>query len=94
MKNMAFFGLGSYFGLIAFLSVVPLIILYLIKPKPVKMSIPSLMFFSKHSKIRRADILFKYLSKDLLFLIQLLVLLLLSFSLAQPWINQNKDIFW
>ena len=92
MKNMAFFGLGSYFGLIAFLSVVPLIILYLIKPKPVKMSIPSLMFFSKHSKIRKADVLFNYLSKYLLFLIQLLVLLLLSFSLAQPWINQNKDI--
>lgn len=70
-------------GLLALLSVIPLIILYLLRPKPVVLSIPSLMFVFKLEQERKK--IFTSLTKlvkDPLFLIQLLVLILLSIAAA------------
>ncbi|HLC85843.1 MAG TPA: BatA and WFA domain-containing protein [Candidatus Nanoarchaeia archaeon] len=86
------FQLGAPLGLLAFLSLIPFIIIYLIKPKPQKLKVPSLMFFLGNTKITTRDKLLKYLEKDLLFFIQLLVLSLLAFSIADPLITVKKDV--
>jgi hypothetical protein len=81
---MVAFNFGNVLGWFAFLSLLPLIILYLIKPKPKEISVPSLMFFHKddHKKHHRA--FFQRLSKDWLFWLQLLILAVLSFFFVQP----------
>ena len=96
------FEFGNTLGWLAFLSLIPLIIIYLIKPKPTKLKVPSLMFFMKRTNTSTAQSLFRRFQNDLLFLIQLLVLLLLAFSvksglrqlLSHFRINRIGNIFW
>ncbi len=85
------FSLLNILGLFGLLSLIPLIILYLIKPKPDVLKVPSLMFFMQKTKSSRIQSLFRYFERELLFFLQLLVLLLLSLSLAQPIFTINKD---
>ncbi len=86
------FEFGNLLGLYALLALVPLVILYLIKPKPTKLKVPSLMFFMKHEKSSTIHSLFRYFQRDLLFLLQLLVLLFLALSIAQPSLMLNRDV--
>ncbi len=79
-------------GFFAFLSLLPFIIIYFIKPKPRTLEIPSLMFFKTHTKISTIKSLFRYFYADLLFILQLLVLLFLSFSIASPSLVLQRDI--
>ncbi|MDD4331968.1 MAG: VWA domain-containing protein [Methanosarcinaceae archaeon] len=70
-------------ALLGLLSVIPLILLYLLRPKPLVFSIPSLMFVSKLEQEKKK--LFTALTrliKDPLFLVQLLILILLSIAAA------------
>ncbi|MBI2148623.1 BatA domain-containing protein [Candidatus Woesearchaeota archaeon] len=85
------FKFGNILGLYTFSTIVPLIIVYLIRPKPTKIKVPSLMFFIKHTNVSKIQSLFRYFQNDLLFFIQLLVLLLLAFSIAQPVLTLNRD---
>jgi len=79
-------------GLIALASLIPFIILYLRKPKPVDRIIPSLMFLIKNKKTsKQADFFRKFLT-NLLFFIQLLALLGLSFAIADPFIKVPYDV--
>ena len=69
--------LNQYFlnipGLWALLALVPLIIVYLIKPRPKKETIPALMFLIKErSKSTKTSFLRKFF-KDPLFLFQILL---------------------
>lgn len=70
---------------------VPLILLYLIKPKPVNVQVPSLMFILKDMGKSNVHRLFRTLFRDILFLIQLLVILLLAFSIAKPFIEVAQE---
>ncbi len=70
---------------------VPLILLYLIRPKPTNVAVPSLMFILKDMGRSNVHRLFRTLFKDILFLIQLLAILLLAVSLAKPFINVSQD---
>ncbi|MFB6198625.1 MAG: BatA domain-containing protein, partial [Halobacteriaceae archaeon] len=83
--------LGSMFlqpyGLYGLLSAIPLILLYLIRPKPKEQEIPSLMFFLKEQGVEREKNFFKRFSKDLLFWLQLLILITLSIAAAKPYIE-------
>ncbi|MEA3323981.1 MAG: VWA domain-containing protein [Euryarchaeota archaeon] len=76
-----------------FLSVIPLIIVYLLKPKAKDISIPSIMFIAqiteKQKKIARA---IRKIIKDPLFLIQLLILLLLILAIASPYNEERTEI--
>jgi hypothetical protein len=89
---MALVEIGSSVGLLALLSLVPLILLYLIKPKPKVMSIPSLMFFMKASGATRLTSFLRQFLRDWLFIMQFLILFLLSATLAQPYVNYLHDI--
>src|SRR3989344_2131586 len=81
--------LGSWFlaplGLLALLTLVPLIIIYLIKEKPHVQFFPSVRFLMRKKKHRFLPNITRFI-KDPLFLLQLLVLALLSAALAQPYI--------
>lgn len=86
------FEFGNQLGWFAFLSLVPLIIIYLIRPRPVSLKVPSLMFFIKRANISRATSLFRRFQNDFLFLIQLLALLLLIFSIVEPSLILERDV--
>ena len=85
------FELGNVIGFLGFLSLIPLIILYLIKPRPVNLKVPSLMFFFSREKSTTAESILRHFHEDLLFLVQLLVLSLLAFSLTQPLLTMKRD---
>ena len=86
------FQLGNLLGLFAFSVLIPFIIIYLIKPKPEKLKVPSLMFFLSKTQATTRTKFFRFLERNILFIIQLLVLLLLAFSLADPLILIRKDV--
>lgn len=72
-------------ALLSLLSIIPLIILYLLRPKPVTIKIPSIMFlFASEEEKKRFSSIRRFI-KDPLFLIQLLVLLLLGMAAAEPF---------
>lgn len=75
-------------ALLGMLSIIPLIILYMLLPKPLKMEIPSTMFIRKveESKKKVYASITKII-KDPLFWIQLFVLILLTLAAAAPYIS-------
>ena len=79
-------------GLFAFLILVPFIILYLIKPRPKELVIPSLMFFLQDRGQNRTSSFLKTFARDYLFLIQLLALLLLAAAVANPYTFYDHDV--
>src|SRR3989344_6021172 len=79
-------------GLLALAIIIPFIILYLRKPKPKDRIIPSLMFLLQNRKTsKQYDFLRKFLT-NLLFFIQLLALIGLSFAIAEPFIKIPYDV--
>lgn len=77
----------------ALASIIPLILLYLLRPKPLQVQIPSLMFLMdiKEEKKRFYTSITK-LIKDPLFLIQLLVLILLALAAASPFLETQEAL--
>ncbi|MBU0615214.1 MAG: BatA and WFA domain-containing protein [Nanoarchaeota archaeon] len=73
-------------GLYAFLALIPFILLYLIRPKPRKQMIPSLMFFLQNKKKIKENAFLRKLLHNLLFFLQLLALLGIIFAVASPYI--------
>jgi len=81
------------FALAALLSVIPLIILYMLRPKPAVLSIPSLMFVLKLERERKR--VYASLTKivqDPLFLIQLLMLILLAIAAAGYYYTSEEPL--
>ena len=88
------FQIGFPAGLLAFAILVPLIIVYLRRPKALMRTVPSLMFFAEHRGVLQFASFFRKIMRNLLFLIQLIVLSLLAFSCAQPSVtNENLRFF-
>ncbi len=92
MVSFGPFTLQNAWGLYALLSLIPLILLYLIKPKPKILDVPSLMFFLKSMGTNKITSFLKQLTKDWLFLIQLLILLLITFAVLTPIVEYFHDI--
>ncbi len=84
--------IGNPNGLWALLFLVPLIILYLIRPRPKMLPIPSLMFFLKSSGSRKLTSFLKQITHDWLFLIQLLLLLGLALTFSHPITKYQHDV--
>lgn len=89
---MVSFGIENQLGLYAFLSLIPLIILYLIRPKPKSMEIPSLMFFLKARSNPEKRSFFRTFTRDWLMVLQLLVLTFIAASLASPYLITKQDV--
>jgi hypothetical protein len=80
-------------ALAALLSVIPLIIIYMLRPKPAVLSIPSLMFVLKLERERkRVYASLTKIVRDPLFLIQLLMLILLSIGAAGYYYTSEEPL--
>ncbi len=77
-------------GIYALLILIPFIIIYLIKPRPKDKVMPSLMFFIREKGIKRRQNFLRNLLRNLLFLLQLLALSALAFSVAVPYITVSE----
>ncbi len=79
-------------GFYALASLIPLVLLYLIRPKPKQFAIPSLMFFFRNTGTSRLTSFLRNITRDWLFLIQLLLLLCLSLPFASPSTTVQHDV--
>ncbi len=80
-------------ALLALSSIIPIIILYLIKPKPRDVKIPSLMFIlDMGRKEHRYQTMLKKFIRDPLMLMQLLFLILLALAMASPYLVVTETV--
>ncbi|HWQ48071.1 MAG TPA: BatA domain-containing protein [Methanosarcina sp.] len=80
-------------ALAALLSLIPLIIIYMLRPRPRILSIPSLMFVLKLERERkRVYASLTKIVRDPLFLIQLLMLILLSIAAAGYYYTSEEPL--
>ncbi|PIY59861.1 hypothetical protein COY95_04895, partial [Candidatus Woesearchaeota archaeon CG_4_10_14_0_8_um_filter_47_5] len=66
---------GNEIGIYSFAAVAVLILVYLLRPKPFKQVIPSLIFIEKSTKSKSLFSFFRSFIKDPLFFLQLLTIL-------------------
>jgi hypothetical protein len=85
-------GFAEKAGLVALAALIPFILLYLIRPRPKTLKIPSLMFFSKHYGRNKLLSFLRNFIRDWLFILQLLLLLALLLSVAKPYSVYKHDI--
>ena len=78
-------------GFYAFTAAIALIIIYLIRPKPKEINIPSLMFFMKETDKSVKKSFFERLLRSLVLLLQLLAVVGLAFALTTPSMNVGYD---
>lgn len=74
-------------GLLALAAVVPLLLLYLLRPDPRRMTVPTFEFLSEASGASGQSSALKRLRRSLLLLLQLLVVVLLALALASPYLT-------
>jgi len=79
-------------GLISALILIPFLLLYLIRPRPQKERIPSLLFLIRATGKSNTNSFLRNWLKDLLFLLQLLILLALIFAAARPFLNVSQTL--
>ncbi len=85
-------GFESLIGLLALVSLIPLIILYLIKPKPKEIQVPSLMFFIKLAGSNIKSSFLRNILRDLLFIFQFLAIVLIALTFAEPYFTYEKEV--
>jgi hypothetical protein len=83
---MVLFGFSNYVGLLALLSIIPLVIFYFIRPRPKEVEIPSLMFLEKGKDFRSKSSFFRRLFNDNLLLFQIILLALLALFFSAPFL--------
>ena len=76
-------------GLLALSSVIALIIIWIIKPKYHEKTISSTLIWELSLKYQKRKMPFQWLKQSLLLLLQILILVILSFMLAKPFIKLN-----
>jgi hypothetical protein len=70
---------------------VPMILLYLLKPKPKDLKLPSLMFIREIEQRRRFNSFFRKIVRDPLLILQLLALSVIIIALAGPFYMSKGD---
>jgi hypothetical protein len=81
----------SPIGLVALLSLVPLVVLYLVRPDPATVRLPTVRFLTEQRKQDTTNPLLERLQRNLLFLVQALVLILLATALATPYVPVSES---
>jgi hypothetical protein len=80
----------SPLGLLAALAAIPIVVLYLVRPEPDDLALPSFRFLAEERRRRTTTPLFERLSRSLLLRLQLLVVLLIAVSLASPYVPVDE----
>lgn len=88
---MALFGFDNSLGWWAFLSLIPFLLMYLIRPKPKELEVPSLMFFSRFLGVDQQKNFLRNIFRDWLFILQLLIILLLSVHFVKPYMFVEEE---
>lgn len=70
---------------------IPIILIYLLKPKPKHIKFPTIMFITRMEKDRRFRLFPKRFIRDPLLIIQLLIVLLLVFAIANPFFISQAE---
>src|SRR3989338_9826612 len=89
---MVLFGWENPFGWLALLSLIPFILFYFVRPKPVELEVPSLMFFMRSQYVDKERSFLKRFRFDIFFLLQLLILLLLSLYFIDPFTSLGSNV--
>ena len=84
------YGILNNLGLYVFLSLLPFLIIYLRKPRPVEKVFPSLIFFMEEVKAQKSFFWLEKLIRNLLFFMQLLAIGLISLAAAEPYLVLPK----
>jgi len=79
-------------GLYSLLGLLALLLIYLVRPKPKRKTIPSLMFFFRNQQKSRLNSFFRYISRNVLFLLHFLIVTLLVAAIATPYILERQHI--
>ncbi|MBI4739802.1 VWA domain-containing protein [Candidatus Woesearchaeota archaeon] len=80
-------------GALVFLGVlIPLIIIYLIRPRPHRKKVPALLFFLKETARIEHRSFFRRLFRDPLILLQILIIILICAALARPFVNVAEEV--
>ncbi|MBV0923731.1 BatA and WFA domain-containing protein [Halomicroarcula limicola] len=77
-------------GLAALLAAVPIIVLYLIRPDPERLELPTFRFLASEQRQQATSPLLERLSRSVLLLVQLVVVLLLAVGLASPYVPVSE----
>ncbi|RDI70712.1 vWA domain-containing protein [Halopelagius longus] len=77
-------------GLAALLLAVPIIVLYLIRPDPRRVELPTFRFLAEDRREDASNPLFERLQRSVLLLLQLLVVLLVATALATPYVPVSE----
>ncbi|PSQ57012.1 MAG: hypothetical protein BRD23_09045 [Halobacteriales archaeon SW_9_67_25] len=80
----------SPLGLAALAVAVPLVLLYLIRPDPSRVELPTFRFLTEEERQQSTTPLLEQLSRSLLLLLQLLIILLIAVSLATPYVPVSE----
>ena len=80
----------SPLGLLAVLAALPIVVLYLVRPEPDEVALPTFQFLAEERRRRTTTPLFERLSRSLLLLLQLLVILLVAVALASPYVPVDR----
>ena len=70
---------------------IPIIILYLLKPKPKRIKFPSIMFIMRIEESKRYRNFFKRFVRDPLFIFQILIISLLILAIANPFFITQEE---
>jgi hypothetical protein len=81
----------SPLGLLALASVIPVILLYLIRPDPMEVDLPTLRFLTEQTRQDTTNPLLEQLRRNLLLFLQITVLILLAVSLASPYVTVSEE---
>ncbi|MBI4145060.1 BatA domain-containing protein [Candidatus Woesearchaeota archaeon] len=90
--NLGFVSIQNPSQLYWLLLAIPLIIFYLIRPKPKEKEIPSLMFFMRATGRNKLLSFFRIFVRDFMMLVQLLIILALAATPSQPSSKVEHDI--
>jgi hypothetical protein len=79
----------SPLGLAALAALVPLVVVYLLRPDPRRLRVPTVRFLDAESEAEGRSSALKRLRRNLLFVLQAVVIVLLALSLATPYVQTS-----
>ncbi|WP_226023508.1 DUF7408 domain-containing protein [Halomicrobium salinisoli] len=76
-------------GLVALAALVPLVLLYLVRPDPRELALPTVEFLTEDEDDGGSNTVLRRFNRDLLFLVQALAIALVALALASPYVTDT-----